>query len=74
MRLKVFLSGGLPDLPEHRGRLCAARVAGTGHEVAGGDAEAKQWFVVRPSRGNRRSLADCFTLPYAYLTDDKSGQ
>jgi len=71
MCFKVFRCDGLPDLPEHRGRLCATRVAGAGHVVAGGgDDGAKQRFVVRPSRGNRRRLAGGSTLTEAGLTDE----
>jgi C1A family cysteine protease len=42
-----------------------------GHAVVGvGYNDAKQWFVVRNSWGNRWGLKGYFTLPYAYLTDE----
>jgi C1A family cysteine protease len=42
-----------------------------GHAVVGvGYDDAKQWFVVRNSWGNRWGLKGYFTLPYAYLTDE----
>jgi C1A family cysteine protease len=42
-----------------------------GHAVAGVDYDdARQWFVVRNSWGGRWGIKGCFTLPYAYLTDN----
>jgi C1A family cysteine protease len=42
-----------------------------GHAVVGvGYHDAKQWFIVRNSWGNRWGLKGYFTLPYAYLTDE----
>jgi C1A family cysteine protease len=42
-----------------------------GHAVVGvGYDDAKQWFMVRNSWGNRWGLKGYFTLPYAYLTDE----
>ena len=42
-----------------------------GHAVVGvGYDDAKQWFMVRNSWGNRWGLKCYFTLPYAYLTDE----
>ena len=42
-----------------------------GHAVmAVGYQDAKQWFWVRNSWGNRWGIKGYFTLPYAYLTDE----
>ena len=42
-----------------------------GHAVAAvGYQDAKQWFLIRNSWGNRWGLKGYFTLPYAYLTDE----
>ncbi len=42
-----------------------------GHAVVGvGYHDARQWFIVRNSWGNRWGLKGYFTLPYAYLTDE----
>ena len=42
-----------------------------GHAVVGvGYDDTKQWFVVRNSWGGKWGMAGCFTLPYAYLTDE----
>jgi len=41
-----------------------------GHAVAGvGYDDARQWFVVRNSWGNKWGLKGYFTLPFAYVTD-----
>ncbi len=55
MRFKVSRNGWLPDLPDHRARLCAALV--------------KQRFIVHNSRGAGRGMKGYFTLPYADVTD-----
>jgi C1A family cysteine protease len=42
-----------------------------GHAVVGvGYQDARQWFIVRNSWGNRWGMKGYFTLPYAYLTDE----
>lgn len=42
-----------------------------GHAVVGvGYDDAKQWFIVRNSWGDRWGMKGYFTLPYAYVTDD----
>jgi C1A family cysteine protease len=38
--------------------------------MAVGYQDAKQWFWVRNSWGNRWGIKGYFTLPYAYLTDE----
>ena len=63
----------------------SAQVAKTGHaqlpvsgeRAIGGHAvlavgydDARQWFLVRNSWGNKWGLKGYFTLPYAYVTDD----
>ena len=63
----------------------SAAVAKTGHAplpksgeaVIGGHAvvavgydDARQWFIVRNLWGGKWGMAGCFTLPYAYLTDE----
>ena len=42
-----------------------------GHAVmAVGYDEAKQWFIIRNSWGDKWGIKGYFTLPYAYLTDE----
>jgi len=69
MSFKVSNYGWIPDLPDHRDCLYAAPVGVGGHAVmCVGYDDAKQWFIIRNSWGDKWGMKGYFTLPYSYVT------